>query len=90
VITDTAAPTGFIGWIQANGQLVLFFAQLIYWLVICVALVWATLLFRKLVNAMTAGAAGSDSASTAGAPAIPAASASSATVSSVSVDEFVD
>ena len=90
MIADAAAPTGFIGWIQSNGQLVLFFAQLIYWLVICVVIVWATLLFRKLVNATTAGATGSDRASTAGVPATPAASAPSATMPGVSVDEFVD
>jgi len=73
-------PGGFIGWIQQNGQLVLFFAQLAYWLVLCVAAIWATLLFRKLVQTRTSpetGALTSDDAR----PPIAA---------QVSVDEFVE
>ena len=88
MVVDTAAPTGFIGWIQANGQLVLFFAQLIYWVVICAAAIWATLLFRKLVLFRTGEAQAAPAEITPALPGTPA--ATSASAPRVSVDEFVD
>ena len=91
-MVDTAVPTGFIGWIQTNGQLVLFFAQIAYWLVICVAAVWATLIFRRLVNAKV----GAVAAYVVAEPAAGAAAAQTAETAAVapstkpSIDEFVD
>jgi hypothetical protein len=93
IVVDTSVPTGFIGWIQQNGQLVLFFAQLLYWLVICVAAVWATLIFRKLVASRTASTDASvvSSASTGSAAASSnAAGAPTMAGSDISVDEFVE
>ncbi len=87
---DTAAPTGFMGWIQTNGQLVLFFAQIAYWLVICVAAVWATLIFRRLVK-FKVGVAADVVAEPAAAPAAEAAeTAVAAPAAKPSIDEFVD
>jgi len=87
---DTAAPTGFVGWIQTNGQLVLFFAQLAYWVIICVAAVWATLIFRKLVNFKVGGAAASVVAEPTTAAADAAETAAVAPSAKPSIDEFVD
>lgn len=42
-----------MGWVLQNGQLVLFFVQIAYWIVIAVAAIWATLLFKKLVDFKT-------------------------------------
>ncbi len=44
---------GFMGWIQQYGQLVLFFAQMLFWLALAVAALWSTMLFKKLVDART-------------------------------------
>ena len=82
-----SAPAGLMGWVQTYGQYILFFAQLLFWFVLCFAAVWATLLFRRLVNGRTA-TAGESPASTAATPAVAAPAAPSA--SDVSVDEFVD
>ena len=45
--------TGFMAWISQYGQIILFFAQLLFWLAVAVAAVWSTLLFKKLVDART-------------------------------------
>jgi hypothetical protein len=47
---------GFMGWIQQYGQLILFFAQLLFWLALAVAALWSTMLFKKLVDARTTSA----------------------------------
>ena len=43
--------TALIDWLTKYGQVVLFFAQLIYWAIVCVAAIWAALIFNKYVNA---------------------------------------
>jgi hypothetical protein len=48
--TVAAAPTGFVGWIMANGQIVAFIGQLAFWLVLAVASVWAAATFNRYVN----------------------------------------
>jgi hypothetical protein len=50
--TVAAAPTGFVAWIMANGQVVAFIGQLAFWLVLAVASVWATFTFHRYVNFM--------------------------------------
>lgn len=50
-----AAPTGFIGWITQYGQIIAFFAQLLYWIVIAAVAVWATLLFKRYVDGVAGG-----------------------------------
>jgi hypothetical protein len=45
-----AAPTGLVGWILANGQIVLFIAQLLFWLVLGVAAIWAAIVFDRYVK----------------------------------------
>ncbi len=51
-----AAPTGLVGWILANGQIVLFVAQLLFWLVLGVAAIWAAAVFNRYVKFVTGGA----------------------------------
>jgi hypothetical protein len=46
------AQSGFVGWVLANGQIVLFFAQLIFWLVLAVAAGWAAVVFNRYVSFM--------------------------------------
>ncbi len=99
MVVDGAAPTGLLGWITEYGNVVYFFGQLIYWLVICAAAVWATLLFRKFVNARVAqwsdqnAAAGTSLEAVASMPAASASAAdapASAPAGKPSIEEFVD
>ena len=48
--STAAAPTGFVGWIIANGQVIGFIGQLAFWLVLGVASVWAAATFNRYVN----------------------------------------
>jgi hypothetical protein len=50
-----AAPTGIVGWILANGQIVLFVAQLLFWLALGVAAVWAAVVFNRYVRFVMSG-----------------------------------
>ena len=45
-------PTGFTAWILANGQIVAFVGQLLFWLVLAVASLWAAAVFHRYVNFM--------------------------------------
>jgi hypothetical protein len=45
--------SGFMAWIQQYGQIILFFAQIFFWLAVSVAALWATMLFKRLVDART-------------------------------------
>lgn len=47
-----AAQTGFVGWVMANGQIVLFFAQILFWLALSVAAGWAAVVFNRYVTFM--------------------------------------
>ena len=76
------APTGFIGWLTQYGQIIAFFAQIAFWLVLAVAALWSTLLFRKLVKAQV-GESAEAAASDASAVLEP-------TDKAVSVEEFVE
>ncbi len=69
---------GFMGWIQQYGQIVLFVAQLLFWLVLSVAALWSTLLFKKLVDART------------GSTEIVVAAADASAKPKPAVDDFVD
>ena len=50
-----AAPTGLVGWILANGQIVLFIAQLLFWLVLSIASIWAAATFNRYVKFVMRG-----------------------------------
>ena len=52
-----AAPTGLVGWVMENGQIVAFFGQILFWLVLSVASVWAAAVFNRYVNFMMRSAA---------------------------------
>ena len=56
-VTTAAAPTGLVGWIIANGQIVLFIAQLLFWLALSVSAVWAAIVLNKYVSFVTGSAA---------------------------------
>lgn len=73
--------TALIDWLTAYGQVVLFFAQLIYWAVVCIAAIWAVLIFRQYVDGKVSRRAGG-SPETATPTAIPA--------EKPSIEEFVD
>ena len=73
--------TALIDWLTNYGQVVLFFAQLLYWLVVCVAAIWAVLIFKKYVNAKVSR--WTEHASETVAPA-------TAPAEKPSIDEFVD
>jgi len=47
-----AAQTGFVAWVVANGQIILFFAQLVFWLVLSVSAGWAAVVFNRYVTFM--------------------------------------
>jgi hypothetical protein len=47
-----ATPTGLTAWILANGQIVAFIAQLLFWLVLGVASIWAAAILNRYVNFM--------------------------------------
>jgi hypothetical protein len=79
--TAAAAPTGLTAWIMANGQIVAFIAQLLFWLVLGVASIWAAAVFNRYVNFMMRGA---ETAETAEAP------ETSEPEDAVSVEEFVE
>jgi hypothetical protein len=70
-----AAPTGLVGWIMANGQIVLFIAQLLFWLVLGVASVWAAATFNRYVKFVMNG---------------PVADETPAAEEKVSIEEFVE
>jgi hypothetical protein len=48
--TIAAEPTGLYGWILANGQIIAFFAQLVYWIGILVLLFYAVWQYKRWVN----------------------------------------
>ena len=75
VSTAAAAPTGFVGWILANGQIVAFIGQLLFWLVLGIAAVWAAAVFNRYVNFMMRG---------------PESATKPDTEKTVSVEEFVE
>lgn len=39
-----------VNWIMQYGQIVAFLAQILYWIVIAAVAIWATLLFKRLVD----------------------------------------
>jgi hypothetical protein len=76
-----AAPTGLLGWIMANGQMVAFIGQLLYWLVLAVASIWAVAVFNRYVNFMMRDSATAQ---------MPAAEGTASADEPVSVEEFVE
>jgi len=44
--------SGFVTWVMANGQIILFFAQILFWLVLSVAAGWAAVVFNRYVSFM--------------------------------------
>ena len=74
--------TALIDWLTNYGQVILFFAQVIYWLVVCVAAIWAVLVFRKYVDAKISRWVGESGEATIPPP--PPAT------QKPSIDEFVD
>ena len=75
--------TGIMAFVAQYGQVIYFFAQIAFWLVLSVAALWATLLFRKLVAHQTAGVVAPESLIVE--PAVPAADEKP-----VKVEEFVE
>jgi hypothetical protein len=73
--TAAAAPTGFVAWIMANGQVAAFIGQMAYWLVLGVAAIWAVVVFNRYVNFMMRGSESDE------APAVE---------EKVSIEEFVE
>lgn len=43
-------PTGLVGWIMANGQVVAFIAQILYWFLMTVLLAYAVWQYKRWVN----------------------------------------
>lgn len=43
-------PTGLVGWIMVNGQVVAFIAQILYWLAMTVLLAYAVWQYKRWVN----------------------------------------
>lgn len=48
--TMITEPGGLYGWLMANGAIVQFFAQMIYWLGMLVALFYAVWQYKRWVN----------------------------------------
>ena len=68
-------------WVENNGQIVIFFAQIAYWFFIVVFLGYAVAQFKRWVNfQLGTGPSGR----------LRAAQAAEATQSTVNVDEFVE
>jgi hypothetical protein len=88
--TCMASDSSLIAWLTNYGQIVLFFAQIVFWLALGVAAVWATLIFRRYVNVMTAGMTPAAEASVTATPAATAAPTAVAPANDISVEEFVD
>jgi hypothetical protein len=42
-----------INWLGTYGQVIAFIAQILYWVIIAVAALWAVLLFKRLVDFKT-------------------------------------
>lgn len=42
--------SGIMTFVAQYGQVIYFFAQMFFWLALSVSAIWATLLFRRLVN----------------------------------------
>ena len=75
-------PTGFIAWIMANGQIVAFFAQVFYWVVLPLLIGYAVWQYKRWVNfQLGTGRSGKLRTETADAPEPSA---------KVSVEEFVE
>ena len=79
-----ATDSAFIVWISTYGQIVLFFAQILFWLAIGIAALWSTLIFRRFVNAKASSVPVQDAT-----PALAAAPAA-AVAADISIEEFVD
>ena len=45
-----AAPSGLTAWVMANGQIVIFFAQIAYWFFMVVLLGYAVAQYKRWVN----------------------------------------
>ena len=76
--------TPFIAWISNYGQIILFFAQILFWLAVSVAAIWSTLIFRRFAHAKLVSTPAADA--TPSVAAAPAAEPDSA----ISIEEFVD
>ncbi len=61
---DTQQATGLVGWVLQYGQIVGFFAQIMFWTVVAAMSVWAAMTFKRLVDHIT-GASAAKSAVTA-------------------------
>lgn len=71
-------PSGLIGWVSQYGQVVFFFAQLAYWLMLVILIGYAVAQFKRWVNyQLGTGKSG-------------ALRQAETTKQSVSVEEFVD
>ncbi len=73
-------PTGIIAWVSTYGQIVFFFAQLVYWLGMIVLLAYAVAQYKRWVN-FTLGTGASGKLRT---------EKADASAKKVSVDEFVE
>lgn len=47
------AQSGLTAWVMANGQVIGFFAQMLFWAAVAFAAVWAAATFNRFVNFAT-------------------------------------
>jgi hypothetical protein len=47
------AQSGLTAWVMANGQIIGFFAQILFWAAVGFAAVWAAATFNRFVNFVT-------------------------------------
>lgn len=83
------APSGLTAWIAQYGQIVFFFAQLVFWLLLVAVLAWAAFEFRRLVNHMVGASPAGDEAGAAD-ETIESETEAAAGGKKVSVEEFVE
>ena len=82
-VTSAASTGGFYNWILVNGQLIAFFAQILYWLLMVVFVGYAVAIYKTYTNyLMGKGKAGKAR--------LEADKPADAVAEKVSVDQFVD
>ena len=83
----SAQPSGLYAWLMTNGQMIAFFAQLIYWLGMLILLAYAVWQYKRWVNfQLGIGRSGKLK----GAEATETAEDEKSESKGVSVDEFVE
>ena len=71
------APTGVAAWVNANGNVTYFFAQIAFWIIVAFAAIWAAWAFNRYVSFMMSGTE-------------PGSSSENSDEDDIAVDEFVE